>query len=627
MATLQYILKPGTVFSAGFFRASIGNNMSSQSFIAICLWLLLIVCVCAGCERSEVVERNTASSPDKSQSPDVILISIDTLRADHLGCYGKQSASTPNLDSLAASGVLFETACTTVPVTLPAHCSILSGLVPPEHGVRTNGSDFLEESVVTVTEVLKKNGYQTGAFVASEPLKSDRGLMQGFDVYDDQFGGQNVGKSRFEQQTERFANEVAAAATGWIGTQKRSQPLFAFVHFFDPHWPYVKPMAGAEKPGYSGEIAYVDRVLGKMLESIRRDREESNLIVVVTSDHGEGLGEHNEKSHCIFVYDSTLRVPLIIYAPERVTPKRVVNPVSVIDVAPTILELAGIQGLDDCDGISLVDAMKSGAAEIRDIYFESYYGQIRFGWAPLNGIRRGNLKYIHAPRAEMYDLQKDPGELDNVVATHQPLVADFKNVLDLVGEGKRSAGILDDEAIRKLANLGYVSAKPAGNVDKAKRADPKDRIEVYDQFQSAYQMYSDGAIDETLNLMAGLEKHMSDSPHFYFEWAFFQSEADDWQGAAVSYAKCLELDSENTKARLNLGAAHLKTKNFAEAQKSLDYVLAVEPENANARLYAGFAAKELGNNQLAIEHWKHFVRLAPNHPDAAKIRAVVASGN
>ena len=263
---------------------------------------------------------------------------------------------SPNIDKLASSGTIFEAANTTVPVTLPAHCSMHTGLIPPEHGVRDNGGDQLQQEFETLAEVLCKNGYQTGSFIGAEPLKADRGMNQGFEVYDDDYSGVLTGKARFERKTERYASDVAVSTLAWLAKQSKQQPVFAFVHVFDPHWPYEKVLPGENKPSYKGEIAYTDNVIGQLISKFRQQRDPSDLLIVLTSDHGEGLGEHNEKSHCIFVYDSTLRIPLIFNGP-GIDPARISAPVSVIDVAPTIVELVGIDAMDDVDGISLVDAI------------------------------------------------------------------------------------------------------------------------------------------------------------------------------------------------------------------------------------------------------------------------------
>ena len=248
---------------------------------------------------------------------------------------------------------------------------------------------------------------------------------------------------------------------------------------------------------------------------------------------------------------------------------------------------------------------------------------IRFGWAPLTGIRRGHLKYTRAPKPELFDLSVDPNEQKNLLGengTHD--VDEFNLILERIGKGKRSTGLLSDEEIRRLANLGYISARPADDGEDNKR-DPKDGIELYEQFQSAYQRLAEGNQDQALKMMKGLEGAFGKSAHYFFERGFIELEIEDWDGAEASYKKCLDLEPGNEKARLNLATVQLKKNDFEAVLKTLAIVLETKPNNAQARLYAGFAAKELDNMDLAIEHWREFVRLAPNHPDAARIRAVI----
>ena len=585
-------------------------------------WIILTLVGCGGSDRQSETAGGSYNTVSNSQ-PDIILISIDTLRADHLGCYGHSGSSTPNIDQFAQNGALFQQAFTTIPVTLPAHSSMLTGQIPPVHGVRDNGGDQLSDSAKTLAEALKSSGYQTGAFIAAEPLKHDRGLNQGFDVYDDLETKPNSG-ARFSQRPDRPAEQVAASFAGWAHRCEKDKPMFAFVHLFDPHWPYEKSLPGDEKPSYLGEISHVDQVLGQLFRTLDVERNPANRIVVITSDHGEGLGEHNEKTHCIFVYDSTLRVPLIIQG-SNITPIVVKQPVGIIDIAPTILELAKIDELPDADGISLVAAMESGTAEIRDLYFESRYGEFRFGWAPLKGVRRDNMKFISAPKPEVYDLGNDPGETTNLWQDKKELAGQLADVLTTIGDGLRTRTELSDETVRKLANLGYVSAKVTDDTT-GPRPDPKDRIEVYDNFQSAYQKYLAGAKNEALTIMDGLEPLMSNSPQFYFEWAFFQAEVEKWADAEKSYRRCLELEPDYPKTRQNLVSTMIKLKKFKEAESELELLLAREPDNGIAYLYAGFCANKQGETKKAVLHWRRFIELAPNHPDAQKIAAAI-NGN
>ena len=296
--------------------------------------------------------RGRLFSSSATKPPDILLISIDTLRADRLGCYGYAAAQTPNIDRLAADGVVFETASSQVPLTLPSHASMLTGLIPPRHGARLNEGNRVPDEVTTLAETLRDQGYQTGAFVAALPMARIGGLDQGFDIYDDKLPQVRTPGSAVARE-ERYAEEVLAAARAWLAGTDARRPVFAFVHLYDVHAPYEKPLPGANVGSYDGEIAYVDRSLGPFLSSLHEQARWSRLLTVLTADHGEALGEHGEQTHGLFVYESTLHVPLIFHWPGVIAPRRVRSLVGIIDIPPTILALAKLPRLPDIDGQSL----------------------------------------------------------------------------------------------------------------------------------------------------------------------------------------------------------------------------------------------------------------------------------
>jgi tetratricopeptide (TPR) repeat protein len=389
----------------------------------------------------------------------------------------------------------------------------------------------------------------------------------------------------------------------------------------------VKAPPGSPTPSYDGEIAYVDRALGAFLSSLTDEARWRGMLTVLTSDHGEGLGEHREKTHGVFVYESTLRVPLIFHWPGVLSPRRVRAPVDIVDTAPTILELVQLPGLPDVDGQSLVPLMQqpgSDEAE-RVFYFESLLGALDYGWAPLRGIRSGNLKYISAPRPELYDLRADPRELNNLYATRAADAARLAEYLSAIGEGDQATAEVDPRTRAGLEALGYVSAPPVTADAQTERADPKDHIEVYDRFQSAHTEFALGRSAEALAIMEALEPSLQRSPVFYNRWGTFAGQAGSWQRAALSYEKCLALDPGRETARLNLGVAYLKCNRFAESLEQLEILLRVNPDQVQALLYAGELNKTyLGKPAEALPHWRRFLELAPNHPDAGKIRKAVS---
>lgn len=560
-------------------------------------------------------------------SPDILLISIDTLRPDHLGCYGYTAMRTPTIDRLAAEGVVFDAARCPVPITLPSHASMLTGLLPPRHGARLNVGYRVPDAVLTLAEALREHGYQTGGFIGGLPMARTGGLAQGFDVYDDRLTALGFGDSDLKTRQERLAEEVCAAAHQWMRSTDPGRPVFAFVHLYDPHAPYVKALPGSPTPSYDGEIAYVDRVLGGFLSALTNETRWRGMLTVLTSDHGEGLGEHREKTHGVFVYESTLRVPLIVHWPRILSAGRNPVPVDVVDTAPTILELAGLPGLPDIDGRSLVPLMKqsgTGQGE-RVFYFESLLGALDYGWAPLRGTRSGDLKYISAPRPELYDLRLDPHELNNLYAARPDDAARLAAYLSAVGEGAQAAVEVDPQTRAGLEALGYVSAPPVTPDALSGRQDPKDYIEVYDQFQLAHSEAALGRLEQALSIVESLEPSLQHSPYFYHRWGTLAAQTGDWQPAVLAYEKCLALDPGRETSRLNLGVAYLQRNEPRKSLEQFETLLQINPNHVQALLYAGEVnARHLRNPAEALVHWNRFLELAPNHPEADKVRRAVS---
>jgi arylsulfatase A-like enzyme len=402
-------------------------------------------------------------------SPNVLLISVDTLRADHLGAYGA-SSGTPRLDAIAKAGVVFERAVAPVPITLPSHASLFTATYPFAHGVRDNGSFRLAGERGTLTETFRAAGYRTAAFVGSFALDSRFGLDQGFEIYDD-FYGDTSALGNFAI-SERPAADVLAPALDWLSEQGEA-PWFAFVHLYDPHAPYDPPAPFREKfasDRYRGEVAYVDEALGEFLDELSNRGRLENTLLVVTSDHGEGLGEHGERTHGMFAYETTLRVPLIFSWEGVLPPRRVAPRVRLLDVAPTLLALSGLDPLPDSQGVSLVPFLegKEDSTETES-YFEALAFNLNRGFAPLTGLYRGNLKYIELPIPEIYDLESDPGETKNLAPAEPALVREMASRLEEIGsegsienEGGEHRLAVDEETRRRLESLGYAIGRGDG---------------------------------------------------------------------------------------------------------------------------------------------------------------------
>ncbi|MDJ0849241.1 MAG: sulfatase-like hydrolase/transferase [Myxococcota bacterium] len=439
-----------------------------------------------------------------------MLVSIDTLRADHVGCYGARRAHTPHLDSLATRGVRFDVALSPAPLTLPAHASLMTGVDPPRHGVRHNSVHRLGAELPTLAERLAGAGYATAAFVGSLVLDRRFGLARGFAVYDDRTGG---GVSASTGYAERPADQVADAVLAWLA--EAPDRFFLWVHFYDPHASYAPPpgfaSAFASHP-YAGEIAFTDAQLGRILAAIEARWGETGTLVVATSDHGESLGEHEELTHSYTIYEATQRIPLILAGPGL--PEGVVapGPVALVDVAPTLLALAGAPALEESRGRDLREALAEGGSGSRPIYMETLAPHLDFGWSALFGLRSGDWKYIRAPRRELYALGDDPRETRDRAAAEPERVAELDALLEgWLGAQQQFAGParVAPEDRARLRSLGYVVPEEPAALDGSTPLtgpDPKDRMSVLLELGRAQAALDGGKAAEALARLDALEE-------------------------------------------------------------------------------------------------------------------------
>lgn len=442
----------------------------------------------AGSARGEPESRptpsNTVLGPQLTRGSlsgfNLLFITLDTVRMDHIGCYGYADARTPTIDALAARGVQFDHAITGNPSTLPSHCTMMTGLEVPTHGARTNAKFALDQKVTTLAEVLAGRGYATAAVVATLVLDSQFGLDQGFDRYDDRITPQ-----------PRRADRVTNVAIDWLERHLDGAPppaFFLWVHYFDPHKPYDPPAPFAaffqDRP-YDAEIAFVDHELRRLLAFLDGRNLTSRTLIVVASDHGEGLGEHGEEDHSRLIYDTTVRIPLILSCPPVFEAPRRIDDVTVgtIDIMPTVLSLLGVETGLQMDG---VDLTTTSISRDRAIYLETLAPLVYHGWAPLHGLRRIEGKYIQAPLPEYYDLRHDPHELQSLLETN-PGVAD-KAAAELAALMRRwppvektvpNAKPMNRRFVERLASLGYVTTVAPGDPPPSKRADPKDMVPLF----------------------------------------------------------------------------------------------------------------------------------------------------
>jgi len=410
----------------------------------------------------------------------VLLITLDTTRADHLGCYGDASAATPALDAFSKEAVRFEDAMTAVPTTLASHATMFTGEYPPVHGVRYNGMFKLGEGSVTIAERLKAAGFTTGAVPAAYPVYAKSGLAQGFDTYRDLFS--EPGGEHLKAESQRSATDVTRLGLEAIRAAGQ-KPFFVWLHYYDAHYPYQPPFpysARFREHPYDGEIAYIDSQLGELFKALKADGVWDRIVVVIAGDHGEGLYEHGERMHAQLAYQTTLHVPLLVKAPSARAGRVVKEPVSLADVAPTILDLSGLPVPAGLDGISLRRFLSGSEPPRRALYFETLSGALNFGWSPIEGVRRGKWKLVRSSDPELFDLGADPAEARNVYATEAATASDLAATLDqnlarwaaTGSPAEATAAPLDPAALTRLASLGYVG----GTVSQTHRGGPAPRL-------------------------------------------------------------------------------------------------------------------------------------------------------
>jgi arylsulfatase A-like enzyme/Tfp pilus assembly protein PilF len=541
----------------------------------------------------------------------VLLITIDTLRADALGVYGGRAA-TPNLDRLAKDGIRFTFAHSHAVVTLPSHTSILTGRYPFEHGVRDNAGYRLADSATTLAEAARAKGFATGAFVGAFPLDRQFGLSQGFDEYDDAVGAASLSEFVFP---ERRAEQVVAAARDWIGRQNR--PWLAWVHVFDPHSPYSPPSPFSIEyagHGYAGEVAYTDRALGPLIELARTASRPTT--VVVTADHGEGLGDHGEPTHGVFAYESTLRVPLMVAqvgAHVTTSGRSFVSAASVrhIDIVPTI---AGLVGLDmpNLPGHSLLDAVRG--SEERDSYFEAMTPMLKRGWAPLRGVIAGREKYIELPVEELYDLASDPREAKNLLPASAGEGRTLAALLKGLGATMPGDQAEENAAVRaRLQSLGYLSGSAPRRETYTEADDPKRLIDIDRLMIDGIELHRAGRSAEAMAMYRRVITRRPDMGLAYRRLAYVQWEAGDATGAIATLREALAKNGADADIEIRLGTYLAETGHVEEALPMLERASKAAPENADGANALGIAYARAGRTADAIATFERILSDDPRN--------------
>ena len=547
------------------------------------------------------------SRPTSRRVPglNVLLITIDTLRADAVGAYGRPGGPTPTIDRLAEAGVRFTDAHAHNVVTLPSHANMLSGRLPPDHGLRDNGGFRLPPGVETLATQLQRLGYRTGAFVSAFPLDSRFGLATGFDVYDDRFTDGGARPAFLIQ--ERSAQRTVTLARQWLEAAG-DEPWFSWVHVYEPHFPYDPPEPFASRwPGdpYLGEVAAADAALAPLLEPILAAGADGRTLVVVTSDHGEALGEHGEASHGIFAYEGVLRVPLVIYAPQLFRPRVVDAPARHVDLLPTLLDAVASPVPSGLAGRSLLPAIAGNERDADGtVYFEALSASLNRGWAPLFGIIRDGFKYIDLPSPELYDLSADPREARNLAASDPGKVAALRARLDRVRstEPRQAARQESADARARLRSLGYVTGgatrAPTGYTEED---DPKRLIPLDAILQRSLERYLAGDLAGALEQSRQLVRRRPSMAVSWMQLAQLEREAGDKAAAVDAMQKAVALSPGNTEP-LALLAAYLTEAGRAREAADLLAPAAREPDaDPDVLSTRALALARLGRMDEALE--------------------------
>lgn len=573
----------------------------------------------------------------KAVRPNVLLITVDTLRADRLGAYGNTEIATPAMDSLARESVVYERALSQVPLTLPSHAAILTGTYPFHNRVQDFSGQTLSPEFRTLAEGFRQNGYATGAVVSSFVLDRSWGLARGFDFYYDLFAGTSFLEANVAL-VERRADRSVDEALKWL-KKPSHRPFFFWLHLYDPHSPYhaPEPFLSRYQSAYDGEVAYADSQVGRLLTWLRQSGLYSNTLIVLLSDHGESLGEHGENEHGFFVYNSTLHVPLMVKPPagRGGKPGRVAGPVETASVAPTILELAKLR--DDAlqkqfQAPSLPAAGKEPAEE-GHAYSETFYPFSSFGWSPLRSLHTDRYHYIQAPKPELYELRTDPEERENLALKLPAIASALKQGLEErvqkyapAAAGASSSSTLSPEAAEKLRQLGYMSFRVPVSEEalKAGLADPKDRVLEFNSVLRAADAAQAGDFATSRALLLAVRER---EPNLY-TIAFLLGEnalkQEDWATAAAELAKCLELNPNYDEAMTALARALFALERHDEAGKWVDRALELNPRNIRAWYQKGWMQLKQ-NPDAAAESFQKVISIQPNFALARRDLGILRS--
>jgi choline-sulfatase len=549
----------------------------------------------------------TACHREPARPVSVFLISVDTLRSDHLPVYGYNAVQTPSLDALRADSILYRHAYSHCPLTLPSHLSILTGLLPADHGVRDNVGFKLADNIPTLGTLLKQNGYATGAAVSAFVLRRDSGIGHGFDFYDDEV--EPVGPSQVIGRVQRDGRETLRVATNWI--QQQTKPVFFFLHLYEPHTPYTPPEPFFSKyPNhYDGEIAYADSIVGDFISFLKQRNQYDDALIIFLSDHGEGLNDHGEEEHGIFLYREALQVPLFLKLPKKAHANESAEaPVELSDVFPTILAETSLkEPARKSTAQSLLTALDRNAPA-RSIYSETYYPRFHFGWSDLHSLIDGQHHLIRAPSPELYDVANDPAEKKNVLDDNRRVYTAMSTAIAPFVRQAQTPANIDPEEASKLAALGYVGSTVATSPDE-KLPDPKTTIGTFHDIRVAFTFYRNEKQEQALALT---DKLLRDNPRILDLWDLKSKillKLGRVNDAIAAAREGLKQSPNSTQLMFAVANLSILNGQLDQAEQHADLALALEPGQAHetlARIWAArgdFArAEQEAKLALASEH-------------------------
>jgi arylsulfatase A-like enzyme/Tfp pilus assembly protein PilF len=550
-----------------------------------------------------------------------ILVTVDTLRADRIGCYGFSGVETPTMDLFASRGIKFERCIAPTPLTLPSHTSLLTGTYPTFHGVRDNGGFLVPQEITTIAELFKQEGYQTAGFVAAYVLDSKWGINQGFDYYFDRFD-----LSRYKTislgNVQRRGDEVIDEALGWLEGHK-AERFFTWIHLYDPHTPYEPPSPFKEKYPrrlYVGEVAYTDSQLGRLWTYLEENNLTQDTILIFTSDHGESLGEHQEGTHGFFIYQEGVHVPLIVVTPfEELQGLTRSAAVSLVDVMPSILEMADIPLLPQIQAKSLVPLFFKDENPWKSVaYSETYYPRYHYGWSELKGIQDERFKLIISPKPELYDLENDPNEEENLALTREDDLRRLESLAaKFIEESSENAFQLDyrkmdEETRQKLAALGYIgSFTDSSSLEGKKLASPEDKIEVFNRLSRARELGLEGEFEQAVAMIDEIIKEDPDIIDAYFTLGNLYFKQTKFEKAQEAFFEVLDRKPDDVFTIINITNSYIRMENLEEAEEFILSFLPSIPPDSQVNLIVGNIYNAQKKYEKAIQYYRKCIELNP----------------